>query len=200
MRHIMFDIETLGTSPGAPVLSIGAVRFELGDIPPLLQPDITEASKHIDPDQFYVRIGLDSNLRAGLNKITQGSLDFWFIDADAEARLDLTRKRADIRTALGAFWKWVDKEEYEGIWAHGTTFDVPLLQEAYHKVYDQDRVPWRYRSIRDTRTLFEIAYPSQRVPEPKGSKALGHIALFDAYNQAKMVQVCYERLNNASSN
>jgi len=197
-RHIMLDIETLGTNVGAPILSLGAVRFTLDDVPPLFKPDMNTARKsflmggNTDTDSFYRNISLTSNMRADLIEITQGSVDFWLQQPD-ETRLALLEHRVPLKDALSDFWKWVDAEEYEGIWAHGTTFDMPLLQEAYIATYNQDRVPWRYRSVRDTRTLFSIAFPSTKIPEPEDLVA--HNALTDSYRQAKMVQACYERIN-----
>lgn len=191
-RHIMLDIESLGTTPGAPVLSLGAVRFELGDIPPLLKPDIKVAKKYKDPDQFYANMTLKSNMEALLQEVDQGAWDFW-MQQDEETRLLLLEHRVTLREALREFWKWVDMEPYDGVWAHGTTFDIPLLAEAYYSAYGQIRVPWRYKAVRDTRTLFSVAYPNERIPtvDIGGAK---HNALMDAYAQAKMVQACYERI------
>lgn len=185
----MLDIETLGTEVGAPILSIGAVRFSLTDVPPLFKPDIKVAKK-LDPDAFYRRVTLKSNMAAGLTEVTQGSVDFWLQQAD-DVRLELLEARVPIREALGDLWKWIDMEDYNGIWAHGTTFDFPILARGFIAVYD--RTPWRYKAIRDTRTLFSIAYPDEALPETYSG--LNHNALFDAFKQAKQVQSCYERIN-----
>jgi len=197
-RHIMFDLETLGTMVGAPILSIGAVRFALDDMPPIFKPVMSDARKSFkmggnsNLDAFYRNISLTSNMRADLVEITQGSLDFWLQQPDA-VRLALLDGRVPLRDALSDFWKWVDAEEYEGFWSHGTTFDVPLLQEAYMATYNQDRVPWRYRAVRDTRTVFSVAFPDEQVPVKVDSRSK-HNALMDAYWQAKMVQAAYERI------
>lgn len=51
LNGIMFDIETLGTLPGSAILSIGAVRFDIG--------------KKSISDEFYVNLDVTSSLSAG---------------------------------------------------------------------------------------------------------------------------------------
>lgn len=192
MRHIMLDIETLGTTPGAPILQIGALRFSPSGVPPLLKPSPQVAKNTADADVFFRNITLKSNFDLGLLEITQGAIEFWLTES-RETAAGLFKGAVPIRQALSDLWKWVDMEDYDGIWAHGASFDMPILSEAYYASYQQERVPWRYRAIRDTRTLFSVAFPDEKLPEPPGVIEK-HNALMDSYRQAYVVQKAYSRL------
>jgi hypothetical protein len=96
---------------------------------------------------------------------------------EARKRLFCSETACDIQQALTDFSRW-----YKAmcIWSHGASFDVPMLEEAYLKC--GLRVPWHYKSVRDTRTLFWIREPEWPNNPNK------HDALEDARAQA--VAVC----------
>lgn len=77
------------------------------------------------------------------------------------------------------------------IWTHGPGFDPPILEAAFHAVGLP--VPWFYRALRDTRTLFDTAGID---PEADGSyrtfmsqynTGTAHNALDDAIAQARCI-------------
>ena len=68
MRHLMLDLETLGTTPGCVVLSIGAVEFDLDGI----------------KSEFRAHIDVDSSTALGL-KVDARTV-MWWLDQSKEAQ------------------------------------------------------------------------------------------------------------------
>lgn len=169
--NVMVDLETMGHTPGAAILSIGAVIFE-------------PRGSAIDPEQeFYCNVDLASCLRAGL-RIDAPTVEWWLKRDDA-ARLALFEPRPILLDdALGKFSEFVAEPVI--LWAHGATFDPVLLDAAYRAA--KRIVPWKYWNVRDTRTIYDAAKFS--LP-----KDVHHQALDDARTQARGVQECYSRLS-----
>lgn len=64
MSDIMVDLETLGTTADAVILSIGAVKFDL-------------VSGQIDDEGFYASISVESSLNRK-RRISEDTLLWWF--------------------------------------------------------------------------------------------------------------------------
>jgi hypothetical protein len=65
------------------------------------------------------------------------------------------------------------------IWCHGASFDCPILEELYRRAGLE--APWPFASVRDTRTLYDLAgvdVKAYAVPPP-------HVALNDALAQTR---------------
>lgn len=137
MRHCMVDLETLSTQPDAAILSIGAVIIEPG-------PGLTET--------FYEVVELQSCLDVGLR--VDASTVYWWLEQSESARLALLKKRVPLDTALQAFAIFYAKYGAERLWGHGSNFDEPILRTAFARV--KRPLPWKYRDVRDTRTLYEL--------------------------------------------
>lgn len=164
--HIMVDLETLGTSNDALILSLGACRFH---------PDSTEIV-----DSFYVKIDPASAQAYGL-KIDVATV-MWWMEQDAMARDALTDTdgQVDLVTALEGFAMWVGPDSLP-LWGNGATFDNVLLRSAY-KAIGMD-CPWAFWDDRCYRTVKNLA------PEIKLERAgVHHNALDDAISQAKHLQ------------
>lgn len=169
--HVMIDLETLGTSSNAVILSIGAVLFNMkGD---------TEALLHLGVDT-------QSCLNAGL-KVDGDTIDWWLKQSKENQDRLTSLKRLDLRAVLSEL-EAICNNVFEDIcvWSHGSNFDIVLLENAYKAV--GDKAWWKYSSVRDTRTLFDLANYKYKA---KG----GHDALDDAMNQAKAVCEAYQQLN-----
>lgn len=160
---IMVDIETLGTRPGSAIVAIGAVRFHPKD------------SDHLY-DEFYATINLDQPPMS----VDSDTIKWWLRQSDA-ARLatfadNPTHTLGDALAALARFYR-----PQEEVWAHGSAFDVVLLEEAYRRYGIP--IPWHHRDIRDTRTIYALRPDIQ--PLFEGMK---HNALDDAKHQARWLQ------------
>lgn len=159
-KHVMLDLETLGTSPGSVILSIGAVRFDengLGDT----------FHKHIDPEDC---------LKLGMT--VDASTIFWWMAQSEEARNNLlVAGKYLLMQTLYAFSSWFAGSEY--LWGNGAAFDNALLSAAYRSV--DISFPWEFWNDRCFRTV-RAENPHVSAPEFEGVK---HNALDDACHQAR---------------
>lgn len=166
MKDVMFDLETLGSSPGCAILSIGAVKFD--------------RKKGTLGDGFYVSVDLQSCLDLGLK--VEADTFYWWLDQATEARAALLKDRANLSVAIMALNHFLAKDA-EGdycVWSHGASFDLPVLKMAYNAC--GMTTPWKFRDERDTRTILDLAkMKMEKHPH------LAHHALVDAEMQAKTI-------------
>jgi hypothetical protein len=163
MRHVMVDIETLGTKPGSVILSIGACEFGDGGV----------------GAKFYRPVDVFDSLMHGL-AVDQATVGFWRLQS-AEARGAL-QPALPMHATLVAFQDFLTGAGAECVWAKGPDFDLVLLQAAYEAV-GLTR-PWAYRNARDVRTILALA-PGAGDLEP--GTLPKHHALADAEYQARQV-------------
>jgi len=156
---IMVDLETLGTSPGSTILSIGAVRFN---------------QSGIVGDGFHVCV--DAKTCQGYGLTIDPSTVFWWLDQSPQARAGVTRDGVNLKSALEAF---CDFYYASGgyIWGCGAGFDVPILEAAIKAVGIP--VPWMFWKSMCFRTVRE-AYPDVEYER----HGVAHNALDDARTQA----------------
>ncbi|WP_337186607.1 3'-5' exonuclease [Phenylobacterium sp.] len=176
--HIMVDLETFGTTPGAAIASIGAVAFDprTGVIGPT----------------FYRVVDLGSCAAAGLT-FEPSTITWWLRQSEA-AREALTEAQAcELGHALGWFRMfYIQNCRGRPIWGHGANFDEPILSAAFRAV--GVAIPWSYWDARCTRTLFAMA-------KVKPDRAAGthHNALDDALAQAHAAIAAYRALGLADA-
>lgn len=161
MSDVMIDIETLGTRPGAAILSIGAVMFGMDGL----------------GESFYAPIDLESCATVGLT-INPATVRWWMRQSDEARATAMPPDAAPLRQVLMSFQAWFVSQGAQYPWCHGATFDVPLLDAAYSAC--RLTPPWRFSAVRDTRTLYDLA--GIRVDRHAGTH---HHALDDAINQAE---------------
>ncbi len=138
MRHLMLDIETLGTEPGSIILSIGAVEF---------------STEYGVKKEFFRAIDTSSSLLAGFSFSTS-TISWWSAqDVQAQQLAFFAPGKMPVKDALEDFSKIIDKNTL--IWAKGPDFDCVLLEAAYRKIGLQK--PWSYRNTRDVRTILALA-------------------------------------------
>ncbi len=181
MQHVMIDLETLGTTAGSAILSIGAVKFDLH-------------SNKIDDAGFYASISIDSNLGAGRH-ISEDTL-IWWMQQSPEAQAVFFEPKTTLMAALDDFCIWFDdntngRTAGKFIWSNGADFDLPMVAHALAG-FDM-RPPWDFWDSRCVRTY-------KNLPGAKDIKAdatVKHNALSDAIAQAKQVQAIHARVSTA---
>lgn len=174
----MLDLETMGTQPGALLLSIGAVRFNPNDTSYVLD-------REAQFQKFHVGIEPTSAEAYGLTVEVNTAL-WWMHDDQQAARASLAAlEQTDLATALEGFAQWAQLEPFDAIWGNSASFDCGLLSAAYAKV-GMER-PWKFWQERCYRTLKGLA-PEVKVPELEG---VPHNALYDATRQALHLQAIY---------
>lgn len=157
--EIMIDIETLGTNPGACIVSIGAVRFSRAD-------GIGE--------EFFESVNLADAQDQGLH-IDAGTVTWWLTQS-AEAR-DQLDGGVLLDTALRRLGDFIP--DGATVWANSPAFDCVLLQSAYRAV-GRD-CPWKYYQQEDYRTLRnELGFE-----EDDSAAGVKHNALADARRQTR---------------
>jgi len=192
MKDIMLDIETLGTSPGAPIVQIAAKQFSRTN------PDNDWICQN-----FEVKVDLQSCLDAGLTEITAGTLEFWF-------RQDPTMAHRLLFSDMG---RWSIVEACAGLhdfaravaadcvcdtndliwWAKGPDFDMGLIADACSRFNLSE--PWKYSKKRDLRTLQDISNMpddvlDQLIPPPQEQ----HDAMIDVEFQIEQVRRCLRQI------
>lgn len=138
--HIMIDLETMGTRPTAPILSIGAVAFDDGGM----------------HKKFYRNVDLESTVEAGA--IIEPATVMWWLTQSDDARAALTDDIVEpIEDVLEAFSLWATEQPIDGVWGNGATFDNVLLAEAYKRLDMQTPWPfWKDRCYRTVKNMFPV--------------------------------------------
>ena len=175
-RHVMIDIECLGTGDMPVVLSIGIIKFDpWGDYRDM--PIESLRTKYLRPSfESCQAIGCD---------IDEDTLDWWakqdpvVLDEafNEEGRISLRKAMKELyRHCLGC----------THYWGHGAQFDYGILEHIAAKL--ERGVPWRFYQVRDSRTVFDMANPDR-------PSDLKHHALYDCLSQIIGVQNVYRKLN-----
>lgn len=175
MTDVMLDLETWGTEPGCAIRSIGAVAFD---------PGLSAAPN----ETFYVNISDASCERVGLIK-DAATIAWW--EQHLDAALALQFEQVPLYIAAMAFCGWWRSVEGKCVWSHGANFDEPVWRVASKAVGVS--VPWNYRDVRDTRTLYALSGF-----DPKSVPAVGtlHNARDDAVTQALAVQAAFRKVKS----
>jgi len=173
---VMIDLETLGTKSNAAISQIGACAFDYSTN--------VSTSIHVDA-QSCIDLGMSVDW-----KTVQ-----WWLTQDEQARTTMSANalRWDLPIALSNLNAWIQSWCPDGVkrvWAHGPTFDISIISDAYARC--KRTPPWHYRAVRDTRTLMDIVANLGHDPEYEKAEC-AHDAESDAIAQAKWVQRCHNR-------
>lgn len=169
-ERVMIDIETLGTDPGAAVLSIGAVTFGAGGI----------------EEEFYREIDVESCQNHGL-ELDANTLKWW-MKQDEEVQSVLQGGDA-LDDVLENFKEFVPSDAE--VWANSPSFDCAILETAFDAIGVTK--PWSYSDTRDVRTLRSLPV-AQDVERQKGFEDKEHHALHDARYQAEIVSITLQSM------
>ena len=174
MKHVMIDLETLGTVADAAILSIGAVRFDLD-------------SDAIDDKGFYASVSLDSNSEHK-RRIQEDTL-LWWLKQPLEAQSVFHESKQTLGVALDDLTDWMNSDDHTCVWSNGADFDLPMLAHAFTSLGKD--VPWKFWNSNCVRTY-------KKLPGAKNVKVpfagVKHNALFDAVHQAQLVQAIHAKL------
>ena len=163
-KRVMVDIETLGTDPGAAIVSVGAVRF----------------GKSRDRETYFESVDPKSATNAGL-EIDAETLEWWLErDGPAQAQLIGGRELETVLREFNDFVTWADT-----LWANSPSFDLAILKAAMRAVGMEPN--WAFYQERDFRTLKNL--PGRPMIEQENK----HHALADAEYQATVAEEMLER-------
>ena len=178
MKHLMVDIETMGTNVDCPIIQIGAVYFEL--------------STGKIGKEFLINIDLKDSMEHGA--VPDGSTIYFWLTQSQEARDSLLDPKTPFLTEIDGLVQF--NEFWQGateVWSHAT-FDFVILQHAMQR---RNIRPWiNFREAKDIRTLtFLAGMTKEEVAATKiVRKGTQHNALSDALFQVAYCSECYKKI------
>ena len=177
MNHLMIDIETCGTRPNCPVLSIGAVKFNMytGEI----------------GKTFYAAIDPADAFNYG---VPSGDTFKWWMEQSEAARSAAVGGRSKLPEALNSLTSFCSNWSDVEVFGNGPHFDMTILEYAYHRALGRE-APWKFWNVRDCRTVAMLA--GKRAPKITGGTY--HNALDDAIHQAKWVCDFYRSIKGLAT-
>lgn len=169
MTDLMIDLETLGTDPETPVISLGAVFFN---------PE----TKQLGPT-FYMALDVSEQIQRG-RKPTGDTIKWWMGQTDAAKKV-FHEKAKPAQDVLQLFVRWY-KDNSTGkrgssVWGNGSTFDISIMENIFRD-YGLG-CPWSHYNVMDLRTFKRFVAKGKKV-EKRGTN---HNALDDAVSQAQYV-------------
>lgn len=176
--NIMIDIETMGTSTNAAILSIAAVKFAI------------ETGETYD--EFYETITLSSCEKLRLN-IEADTVIWWLSQSESARRALMIQSKISITEALEKLTEFIHPDSI--IWANSPSFDLVILKNAYRKAGKE--APWKYWNERCVRTLVAL-HPS--VKEEFFANTEAHNALTDCYYQIGYTSQTWRELKGINDN
>lgn len=181
--HLMVDMETMGNSPDAPIVSIGAVFFD---------PSTGNTGA-----EFYRVVSLESSMSFGMKP--DASTIQWWLKQSSEARSAILIDEAmGLRESLELLADFIAENAANGshtvqLWGNGCSFDNVILRRAYALTETPFTVP--FWNDRDVRTMVELGKSvgiNPRFDIPFEGDM--HNALSDARHQVKYVSAIWQRL------
>lgn len=180
MSHdIMIDLETLGTTADAVILSIGAVRFDL---------DTGTVFDGIGGPADYYYTALHTH---GQSRQISTDTIVWWMDQTKDAQSVFTDPhKSRLEPALMDLSDWIkDAPGKPTVWSNGADFDLPMLTHACTQL--GQKLPWAPYAGRCYRTYKNLPGARDIKVERKGQ---WHNALADAIYQAQHLCAIHQAL------
>jgi hypothetical protein len=175
----MLDLETLGTTPGCAIISIGAIAFD---------PLADTLDEAFEDDGFYSVVSRDSCTDAMLH-IDAETAQWWARQSDDARKVVQDSANSTAPTlveALDGLVTYVAGHHTPSkalLWGNGADFDNPILTVAARHAGIE--LPWKWgsRCYRTVKNLHEFLQPDFAAP-PLVRVGTYHNALDDARSQA----------------
>lgn len=158
--RVAIDLETLGNTANAPVLSIGLVVFNDGGIVKGREwfPDVQE--------------------QMGAGAVPDALTILWWFQQGPEARgQQVGAKRKPVTQVLGEIGAVFARYDVDEVWGNGPSFDCTILAEMFRR--HGLAAPWDFWKERCMRTVLSLNPTLERV-----RPLIPHCALSDAEAQA----------------
>ncbi len=179
--HIMIDIETFGTKPTAPILSIAAVVFSI--------------ENGFQSKEFLVNVDIDNCLDYGC-KLELNTIKWWFSKPPEELEQVCNHEGILLKPALLKLSDFVNDPDIEDVcvWGNSARFDFGILESAFDRT--NLPLPWKHQNERDVRTI--VAFN----PDIKASttfKGTRHNPLHDCKHQIEYLTATMEYIRSNKS-
>lgn len=170
MNNYSIDIETLGTSGRAYILSIGIAQFEIetGEI-----GETYHAHVRANPNDFDIDID---------------TIMWWMKQSDEARKYIFEGDRWKLCEELQEL-AYALKGKGAKVWGNGATFDISIMENAYN--VSGIEIPWKHWDVRDMRTIVDIASMHGFKKDSVEFTGTPHNALDDAIHQARIITAAY---------
>ena len=166
MVDLMIDLETAGNTPQTPVVSLGAVFFDL--------ETLTKGPK------FYMIADVGEQMRHG--RRPDWNTILWWMDQSKSAQKVFKEGVKPVNEVLQTFATWIKANgSRTKVWGNGSTFDISILEDMY-RMYGL-KCPWLYYNVMDVRTYRRFIADNEKI-EVAGT---AHNALDDADAQVDFI-------------
>lgn len=199
--EFMLDIETLGTTAGSPVVTIGAVLFD---------PFSCDSGEVLMERALNIRIDVSDAIKYSTG-VEGSTIRWWFEQKDEAIKALIGDDCVPMQEALTKLWRYchergafVDKEFFHGLsslpktnryWAKDPDFDMQLMRYYYEHPHFKAQMPWKFWECRSVRTVQDLAWPNGSIDRPDFQvPGTAHDARWDAVTQAMTVQAGMHRL------
>lgn len=196
LKHVMLDIETLGTGTHAAIASIGAVTFD---------PMLGQVMDPRDTRAFHCLVDLEGSKEPGI--IDPGTVKWWMGQSDEARKALFGQPKEDYKTlgvALAEFAAWCTGRA--SVWSNGPMFDERIMREAFARNRN-DNFPFSYRASRCFRTIAQLVedkgfnlkklHAEMKVEMAGRAGIVAHRAVDDCFTQAYAVCRFYQLLGLA---
>lgn len=175
MNDLMIDLETLGTHTKAPIISIGAVFFDI-------------EKKELGPT-FYGVLDVADQIDSKIRFADASTIKWWMSQSGAAKRV-FKDNAHPTAPSLETFADWIlntvgsksKSTKKVTVWGNGSGFDITLMETMFEDY--KIKCPWMYYKVNDLRTFKRFVAKGEAVQKLEGTD---HNALDDAVNQANYV-------------
>lgn len=179
--NIMIDLETLGRSADAQIISFAAVEFNkyTGAVGSNLEfwvdpADWGKNGRELDGETIMWWLGQSDEARSGLKCPSNHYYDHGSLSTGLERLSEFYRHHTN-PFAFGDH-----KGDKCVVWGNGSTFDISILTSSY-KAFGMD-TPWEFYSVNDVRTVVDFMPEVKKETKFEGEK---HTPLADCLHQVK---------------
>lgn len=165
--HVVVDLETMGNKSYSPIISIGAVEFDI------------ETGKTYR--EFYMPISLKSSLDIN-TKINADTILWWMRQNDDARKVITDVEGYNVKFVLNEFRKYINNLNPDNlqVWGNSNRFDLGILDNSYELIGED--IPWHYYMERDIRTLVSF-YPKIKEKFKNNFKGVQHNPIDDCKNE-----------------
>jgi exodeoxyribonuclease VIII len=179
----VFDIETLGTTANAVILSVGAIAVDSSQ-------DYTY--DELIENGFYVTLDVKSQVDAG-RSIEKDTLEWWGKQGN-DAMKVLTPSKDDIpwdqlvNKIFDYFQKVGANPASIKVYSRGSHFDFGIMHDLFRVTGDRTpyNLPWKWWNIHDSKTVIETLLGQGLDVQPEGF--IHHNALHDSAREYMNIQ------------
>jgi len=176
-NHIMIDIETMATTQGAAIVSIGAVRF-----------DLERRIKY--GGEFYRELAWKKQNR----EICKKTVEWWKLqildNTEMKQVLCGTDNLDEVLPELSSFISEYSRSSGAHIWSNGPSFDIAILEHAYNEAMVEPA--WEYWKLMDCRTARYLCNDKRGGWQAR--QRIAHNAISDCKQQISELLNCHRVL------